>query len=129
MVLQAENLDKKIKLYMIYYDNSVERSTFNAMVERETEVFSNLIENKGRITIPFDIGDQSNPTLLQAHPIGWSPRRRSFSLTKDKRYNVIIDMREFMSKLPAVLHRAGFKIFPVQLEVPQRCVEHLCTGF
>ena len=42
---------------------------------------------------------------------------------------IIVDMREFRSELPSILHKRGFKIEPVTLEVgdyvltPQVCVE------
>ncbi|KAL9281913.1 DNA repair endonuclease UVH1 [Arabidopsis thaliana] len=47
----------------------------------------------------------------------------------EKETQVIVDMREFMSSLPNVLHQKGMKIIPVTLEVgdyilsPSICVE------
>lgn len=52
----------------------------------------------------------------------------SFSLESPS-FQVIVDMREFMSSLPNVLHQRGMRIIPVVLEVgdyilsPLMCVE------
>jgi DNA excision repair protein ERCC-4 len=58
-----------------------------------------------------------------------STRRAGGQLTVPTRLHVVVDMREFMSSLPSVLHQSGFKVMPATLEVgdyvlsPNMCVE------
>ena len=121
---EAENLDKPIKLYLIYYDNSVEQTTFRAQVQRENDIFANLIENKGRITIPLDVGELNKGAVrineekeIQVGGKSASGKKKAIMVHRERKQRIIVDMREFMSKLPAVLHRSGFLLYPVTLEV------------
>jgi DNA excision repair protein ERCC-4 len=56
-------------------------------------------------------------------------RRRGGQLSTPTRLHVVVDVREFMSSLPSILHQSGFKLMPVTLEVgdyvlsPDICVE------
>lgn len=41
---------------------------------------------------------------------------------------LVIDVREFMSSLPSVLHQQGLQIVPVTLEVPTFCATTLVAS-
>jgi hypothetical protein len=43
--------------------------------------------------------------------------RKAGGRQKDKSMQVVVDMREFNSSLPSVLHQQGMRIVPVTLEV------------
>lgn len=42
---------------------------------------------------------------------------------KQKEPNLVVDVREFMSSLPAVLYQQGLTLVPVTLEVSQSCLK------
>lgn len=63
----------------------------------------------------MDIASSPKPSLLRA-PVAES-RRKRWQVEKERRFRIVIDMREFMSRLPAVLHRMGFQLIPMTLEV------------
>jgi DNA excision repair protein ERCC-4 len=44
-------------------------------------------------------------------------RQRGGQLSVPTRLHVVVDVREFMSSLPSILHQSGFKLMPVTLEV------------
>lgn len=62
-----------------------------------------------------------NPALNDTYCACLPAGRRSRAIP----HRLVVDVREFMSGLPAVLHTQGFKITPITLEV---CVCGLVGG-
>lgn len=60
MAVQAEVPNRYLKLYLLSYKDSLEQHKYKSAVQKEIEVFADLIENKGRITIPLDLGATQN---------------------------------------------------------------------
>ena len=56
-------------------------------------------------------------------------RRRGGQLSAPSTPRLVVDVREFMSSLPSILHQSGFKLMPATIEVgdyvlsPDVCVE------
>uniref|UniRef100_A0A3Q7HUE6 ERCC4 domain-containing protein n=1 Tax=Solanum lycopersicum TaxID=4081 RepID=A0A3Q7HUE6_SOLLC len=131
---KAENPSRKVKVYFLFYEESTEVQKFEASVRRENGAFESLIRQKSLMMIPVDqdgrcLGlDSSNEpqsVISQNHVTRKAGGRRE----AEKEMQVIVDMREFMSTLPNVLHQKGMCIIPVTLEVgdyilsPLICVE------
>nr|XP_043608295.1 DNA repair endonuclease UVH1 [Erigeron canadensis] len=133
-VYKAENPSKKVKVYFLFYEDSTEVQKFEASIRRENGAFESLIRQKSMMMLPVD---------QVAHGLGLisasqteSPSKQNMVTRKaggqkeaSKEMQVIVDMREFMSSLPNVLHQKGMNIIPVTLEVgdyilsPKICVE------
>ncbi|KAD5316854.1 hypothetical protein R6Q59_032077 [Mikania micrantha] len=133
-IYKAENPSKKVKVYFLFYDDSTEVQKFEASIRRENGAFESLIRQKSMMMLPVD---------QVAHGLGLSSASETESPSKQnmvtrkaggqkearKEMQVIVDMREFMSSLPNVLHLKGMNIIPVTLEVgdyilsPAICVE------
>ncbi|KAI7738617.1 hypothetical protein M8C21_011478 [Ambrosia artemisiifolia] len=133
-VYKAENLSKRVKVYFLFYEDSTEVQKFEASIRRENGAFESLIRQKSMMMLPAD---------QVAHGLGLSSAGETESPSKQnmvtrkaggqkearKEMQVIVDMREFMSSLPNVLHQKGMNIIPVTLEVgdyilsPAICVE------
>ncbi|KAJ0779080.1 putative ERCC4 domain, RuvA domain 2, restriction endonuclease type II [Helianthus annuus] len=131
---KAENLSKKVKVYFLFYEDSTEVQKFEASIRRENGAFESLIRQKSMMMLPVD---------QVAHGLGLASANETESPSKQnmvtrkaggqkearKEMQVIVDMREFMSSLPNVLHQKGMNIIPVTLEVgdyilsPSICVE------
>ncbi|KAE8818498.1 DNA repair endonuclease UVH1 [Hordeum vulgare] len=133
-VYKAENPSKKLKVYFLFYEESSEVQKFESSIRRENEAFESLIRQKSLMMIPVD---QSGRCIGPTPANEPEPLFSQNSLTRKaggrkatgKDMQVIVDMREFMSSLPNVLHQKGIRIIPVTLEVgdyvlsPLICVE------
>ncbi|XP_014521464.2 DNA repair endonuclease UVH1 isoform X2 [Vigna radiata var. radiata] len=133
-VYKAENSSKRLKVYFLFYEASTEVQKFEASIRRENGAFESLIRQKSMMMIPVDQSGHSlglNSTLESdlTTPQNSVTRKAGGRKEADKEMQVIVDMREFMSSLPNVLHQKGMRIIPVTLEVgdyilsPLICVE------
>ncbi|XP_058224569.1 DNA repair endonuclease UVH1 isoform X2 [Rhododendron vialii] len=133
-IYKAENPTKRLKVYFLFYEDSTEVQKFEASIRRENGAFESLIRQKSLMMIPVD---QDGRCLGSSSSIEPESMTSQNSLTRkaggrkevEKEMQVIVDMREFMSSLPNVLHQKGMRIIPVTLEVgdyilsPLICVE------
>ncbi|XP_078438167.1 restriction endonuclease, type II-like superfamily protein isoform X2 [Wolffia australiana] len=130
-VYQAENPSKKLKVYFLLYEDSTEAQKFEACVRRENSAFESLIRQKSLMMIPIDQSIGPSPfkdgkSLSSQNSV---TRRAGGRIVPEKEMRVIVDMREFMSSLPNVLHQKGMRVIPLTLEVgdyilsPSICVE------
>ncbi|TPP67140.1 DNA repair endonuclease XPF [Fasciola gigantica] len=100
-------------VFFMLYENSVEEQCYLTSLRREKEAFESLIDLSSRIVIPKDA-----PLTILA----------SDQSVEDKHPRVIVDMREFRSELPALLHRKGLKVSPMTLSVADYILApHLCV--
>ncbi|XP_025794296.1 DNA repair endonuclease UVH1 isoform X3 [Panicum hallii] len=133
-VYKAENPSRKLKVYFLFYEDSTEVQKFESSIRRENEAFESLIRQKSLMMIPVDqdgrcigptLANEPDPLLCQNS----ITRKAGGKKAPEKEMQVIVDMREFMSSLPNVLHQKGIRIVPVTLEVgdyvlsPLICVE------
>jgi len=144
-VFQANHSDHKLKSYIMMYRNSAEEQAYLSALRKEKEAFEKLMKEKTTMVIPEhregrdrDGETEINPDLARnlaekasdpaVEDLGKSSRR-GFEHKKDSTPKVIVDMREFRSELPSILHKRGIDIEPVTLEVgdyiitPQMCIE------
>lgn len=132
-VYKAENPSKKLKVYFLFYEDSTEVQKFEASIRRENGAFESLIRQKSQMMIPVDQNGHCLGLNVSIEPLASSyqdsTRRSGGRKEIEKEMQVIVDMREFMSSLPNVLHQKGMSIIPVTLEVgdyilsPSICVE------
>ncbi|GAA0154544.1 endodeoxyribonuclease [Lithospermum erythrorhizon] len=133
-IYKAENPSRRLKVYFLFYEDSTEVQKYEASVRRENKAFESLIRQKSLMMIPVE---QDGPSLGLDSSIESQLTTSQNSITRkaggrkevEKEMQVIVDMREFMSSLPNVLHQKGMRIIPVTLEVgdyilsPSICVE------
>jgi DNA excision repair protein ERCC-4 len=134
-LFNAQNPSINLQVYLLRYEPSPEMDKFHALLARERNAFEELIKSKGAmakqiskevepIYKPIERADNS----VSANAITRKAGGRSL-LDKPDKIRVIVDVREFMSPLPAVLHAQGYNVIPVTLEVgdyilsPEICVE------
>ncbi|XP_030501669.2 DNA repair endonuclease UVH1 isoform X1 [Cannabis sativa] len=133
-VHKAENPSKKLKVYFLFYEDSTEVQKFEASIRRENGAFESLIRQKSLMMIPVDqeanyLGLNSSVEAQGTSSQNSITRKAGGRKEVEKEMQVIVDMREFMSSLPNVLHQKGMRIIPVTLEVgdyilsPSICVE------
>lgn len=133
-VYKAENPSIKLKVYFLFYEDSTEVQKFEASIRRENGAFESLIRQKSFMMIPIDqdghgLGLNSSTEAQATTSQNAITRKAGGRKEVEKEMQVIVDMREFMSSLPNVLHQRGMRIIPVVLEVgdyilsPLMCVE------
>ncbi|KAI8320507.1 hypothetical protein GQ54DRAFT_298589 [Martensiomyces pterosporus] len=123
------------QVYFLVYDNSLEEQRYLSTIRRERESFEKLIHEKSVLVIPIDstsdgrgsVGAQaaSSPgnALLQA--IASRNHRNARDLTRSigaigtaiDAPRVVVDVREFWSPLPSLLHASGFNVVPRTIDV------------
>ncbi|GAQ83327.1 Structure-specific endonuclease ERCC1-XPF [Klebsormidium nitens] len=137
---KAEHPERSLKVYFLLYEQSTEERKFESSIQRENAAFEALIKQKAIMTVPVDqdgrLAGTAAPqsatgvTFSTSGPGGTGiSTRKAGGRQKDRAMQVVVDMREFNSSLPSVLHQQGMKIVPVTLEVgdyilsPEVCVE------
>ena len=144
-VFQASHPDHKLKSYIMMYGNSAEEQAYLSSLRKEKQAFEKLSKEKKTMVIPEhregrdrDGDIEINPDLARnlavkasdpaVEELGKSSRR-GLDHKNESTPKVIVDMREFRSELPSILHKRGIDIEPVTLEVgdyiitPQMCIE------
>ena len=132
------NKNNFLRVYFLTYEDSLEEHKFLSSLKRERTAFENLIREKAHMSHSMNPLEEEKAlllhnnntidyknTLIAGGRINTSDSK-SFGIIKN---HVIVDVREFMSTLPAVLHSKSFHITPITLEVgdyilsPKHCVE------
>ena len=137
---QAANTDLAIRVYFLLYKGSVEEQAYLTTLRREKTAFESLIKAKTEMVVPEDRegrdvdnsvlsrgSDKASDLIMGGR--GAASTRRGGQEKSALSPRVIVDMREFRSELPSLLHKRGMDIEPVTLEVgdyiltPEICVE------
>ncbi|XP_068247046.1 DNA repair endonuclease XPF [Palaemon carinicauda] len=128
------------RVYFLMYKGTTEEQSYLTNIKREKEAFEYLIKEKASLVMPeyADGKGDDHPDLSR------DPRKASEIVTEETAntrkggeagpeekvaQTIIVDMREFRSELPALIHKRGIDIEPVTIEVgdyiltPDICVE------
>lgn len=130
-VYRSSHNDRNIRVYFLYYGGSVEEQRYLSSVRREKDAFTKLIKEKSTMSVVL---------TLDAH--GIEDPQEAFLRTINTRIagggrlaataqppRVVVDVREFRSSLPSLLHGRSMIIVPCMLTVgdyilsPNICIE------
>ncbi|KAH7884060.1 hypothetical protein F5I97DRAFT_1897941 [Phlebopus sp. FC_14] len=128
-VYRNSNPGLGVRVYFMLYQLSWEEHKYLAGLRREKEAFERLIKERGSMLLPIyedksagGKGDQLIKTISTRLAGG----RKELNMHRSQ---VIVDMREFRSTLPSLLHASGLLVIPATLTVgdyiltPDICVE------
>ncbi|KAK6192721.1 hypothetical protein SNE40_004145 [Patella caerulea] len=132
-VFRASRPGIPLRVYFLMYTSSVEEQNYLTTLRKEKEAFEHLIQQKGQMVI----SEQSDGKLEEDPELergttsanATTNSRKGGLPSQPKNRKVIVDMREFRSELPSLIHRRAIDIEPVTLEVgdyiltPDICVE------
>mmetsp|Transcript_521 Transcript_521/g.1858 ORF Transcript_521/g.1858 Transcript_521/m.1858 type:complete len:780 (+) Transcript_521:660-2999(+) len=135
-VYKASHPRAAARIYFLMYEASVESQKYLSTVNREKQAFESLIMQRKHLAptaVAMGPALADRDTTLEvggAHMTNSATRKGGGrnSLVAPRK-QVVIDMREFNSSLPCVLHQKGMDIHPVTLGVgdyilsPEICVE------
>ncbi|KAN0119590.1 MUS38-like protein [Hyaloscypha variabilis] len=130
-VYRSSHNDRNVRVYFLYYGGSVEEQRYLSSVRREKDAFTKLIKEKSTMSVVM---------TLDAH--GIEDPQEAFLRTINTRIagggrlaataqppRVVVDVREFRSSLPSLLHGRNMVIVPCMLTVgdyilsPNICIE------
>ncbi|GAB6022273.1 DNA repair endonuclease XPF [Chamberlinius hualienensis] len=133
-VYRASYPEIPLFIHFLIFENSSEEQRYLNGLRREKQAFEMLIQQKGEMVIPEERegkGDLVRDSRKASETVNASnsSRRGGYEEPSSIQQKVIVDMREFRSELPSLIHRRGIDIEPVTLEVgdyiltPDICVE------
>ncbi|XP_077406225.1 DNA repair endonuclease XPF [Vanacampus margaritifer] len=125
---------KPLRVYFLIYGGSTEEQKYLTGLSKEKKAFEHLIREKATMVIPEEREGREDTNLdlarnLEPANATTNTRKAGGQEQPQEPSRVIVDMREFRSELPSLLHRRGLDIEPVTLEVgdyiltPDICVE------
>ncbi|KKA26518.1 hypothetical protein TD95_004238 [Thielaviopsis punctulata] len=131
-VYRSSHADRDVRSYLLYYADSVEEERYLAAVRREKDAFSKLIRD--RASMALTLTDESEGTSAATPADSFLTRINTriaggASLAPAVPPRVVVDIREFRSSLPPLLHGLGIAVVPCHLTVgdyilsPRICVE------
>ncbi|CAG8453665.1 10156_t:CDS:10 [Dentiscutata heterogama] len=118
------------KVYFMIYKNSVEEQRYLSAIRKEKEAFEKLIYEKSIMAIPL-----GKPRIISRNPDDMFLRTTNTRIAGGREivqpvaHKIVVDIREFRSSLPSLLHAHGVEILPCTLKVgdyilsPDICVE------
>mmetsp|Transcript_31104 Transcript_31104/g.41503 ORF Transcript_31104/g.41503 Transcript_31104/m.41503 type:complete len:897 (-) Transcript_31104:112-2802(-) len=121
----------QLRVFFMLFEASSEEKNFLKSLEREQNSFERLIAHKKSMPLPVNtIGMTSTQEMQQASrgiagsyaggtlPLSVDTRTGRGKGRKDKeRRDIAVDVREFRSALPSILHQGGMRLAPVTLTV------------
>ncbi|XP_072938582.1 DNA repair endonuclease XPF [Epargyreus clarus] len=124
--------ERPSKVYFLIHDKTVEEQAYLTSLKREKRAFELLIQIKSVMVVPnYQDGKSDEYFNLnieeEAEPV--DTRKAGGQNANKEKPVVIVDMREFRSDLPALLHKRGINIEPVTIAIgdyiltPDICVE------
>ncbi|KAF2404451.1 DNA repair endonuclease XPF [Trichodelitschia bisporula] len=127
-VYRSCHTDRSVRVYFMYYSGSVEEQRYLGSSRREKDAFTKLIRERGNMAMTIDTANL-NPeeTFLRTINTRIAGGGRIAATTVQPR--VVVDVREFSSSLPSLLHGRGMEILPCMLTVgdyiltPKICIE------
>uniref|UniRef100_A0A8C2YYG1 Excision repair cross-complementation group 4 n=1 Tax=Cyclopterus lumpus TaxID=8103 RepID=A0A8C2YYG1_CYCLU len=133
-IYKASRPGKTLRVYFLIYGGSTEEQKYLTALSREKRAFEHLIREKATMVIPEERegrGDTNLDLARNLEPANATTNTRKAGGQEQPKEpsRVIVDMREFRSELPSLLHRRGLDIEPVTLDVgdyiltPDTCVE------
>ncbi|KAJ5092555.1 hypothetical protein NUU61_007425 [Penicillium alfredii] len=129
-VYRSSHSGREVKVYFIYYGGSVEEQRYLSAVRREKDSFTKLIREKSNmaVTLTHDkSAEDPQEQFLRTVNTRIAGGGRLAATASPPR--VVIDVREFRSALPSLLHGNSMIVIPCQLTVgdyiltPDICVE------
>jgi DNA excision repair protein ERCC-4 len=119
-----------MRIYFMLFEASAEEKNYLKALEREQNAFERLIQHKKSMPLPVNmLGPFSTQEMQQAGnssvasyskgslPLSMDTRTSQGKKKDGERRDVAVDVREFRSALPSILHQGGMRLAPATLTV------------
>ncbi|KAK4155130.1 hypothetical protein C8A00DRAFT_42185 [Chaetomidium leptoderma] len=130
-VYRSSHNDRNVRVYFLYYGGSVEEQRYLSTVRREKDAFTRLIKERASMSLVMTVdahgAEDPQEAFLRTINTRIAGGGRLAATAQPPR--VVVDVREFRSSLPSLLHGRSMVIVPCMLTVgdyilsPGVCVE------
>lgn len=130
-VYRSSHNDRGVRVYFLFYGGSVEEQRYLASVRREKDAFTKLIKERASMSVVMTTDshgvEDPQDAFLRTVNTRIAGGGRLAATAQPPR--VVVDVREFRSSLPSLLHARGIVVVPCMLTVgdyilsPHVCVE------
>ncbi|KAG6040490.1 hypothetical protein E4U39_007095 [Claviceps sp. Clav50 group G5] len=130
-VYRSSHNDRNVRVYFMYYGGSVEEQRYLSNVRREKDAFTKLIKERASMSLVMTVDphgmEDPQDVFLRTINTRIAGGGRLAATAQPPR--VVVDVREFRSSLPSLLHGRSMVIVPCMLTVgdyilsPTMCVE------
>ncbi|KAI1504886.1 DNA repair protein [Biscogniauxia marginata] len=130
-VYRSSHNDRNVRVYFMFYGGSVEEQRYLASVRREKDCFTKLIKERASMSVVMTVDahgvEDPQEAFLRTVNTRIAGGGRLAATAQPPR--VVVDVREFRSSLPSLLHGRSIEIVPCMLTVgdyvlsPNICVE------
>lgn len=128
-VYRSSHTDRTVKVFFMYYGGSVEEQRYLSAVRREKDAFTRLIKERGNMALTINPNANLAPeeSFLRTINTRIAGGGRLAATAQPPR--VVVDVREFRSSLPSLLHGKSIVVVPCMLTIgdyvltPQICIE------
>ncbi|KAI0019119.1 DNA repair protein [Xylariomycetidae sp. FL0641] len=131
-VYRSSHNDRAVRVYFMFYGGSVEEQRYLASVRREKDCFTKLIKERAAMSVVMTTdshgAEDPQEAFLRTVNTRIAGGGRLTAATAEQP-RVVVDVREFRSSLPSLLHGRSLNIVPCMLTVgdyilsPDICVE------
>jgi DNA excision repair protein ERCC-4 len=130
-VYRSSHNDRNVRVYFLYYGGSVEEQRYLSTVRREKDAFTKLIKERASMSVVLtvDAHGAEDPQEAFLRTINTRIAGGGKLAATAQPPRVVVDVREFRSSLPSLLHGRSMIIVPCMLTVgdyilsPTICVE------
>ncbi|PWZ00136.1 DNA repair protein [Testicularia cyperi] len=130
-IYRSANPGVGVRVYFLIYADSVEEQRYLSALRREKESFERLIREKSMMALPLAADgrpstEDADQRFLRTISSRIAGGQRTATAEPPR---IVVDMREFRSSLPSMLHAADIQVIPCTLQVgdyvltPTMCVE------
>lgn len=119
-----------LRVYFMLFESSAEEKNYLKALEREQNAFERLIQHKKSMPLPVNmLGPWTTQEMQQAGnavagsysggalPLSMDTRSGKGKRHDNQKRDVAVDVREFRSALPSILHQGGMRLAPATLTV------------
>lgn len=130
-VYRSSHNDRNVRVYFLYYGGSVEEQRYLSSTRREKDAFTKLIKEKANMSLvhTLDAHGIEDPQEAFLRTINTRIAGGGRLAATAEQPRVVVDVREFRSSLPSLLHGRNMVVVPCMLTVgdyvlsPSICVE------
>ncbi|KAI1436428.1 DNA repair endonuclease XPF [Xylaria sp. CBS 124048] len=130
-VYRSSHNDRNVRVYFMFYGGSVEEQRYLASVRREKDCFTRLIKERASMSVVMTVdakgAEDPQEAFLRTVNTRIAGGGRLTATAEQPR--VVVDVREFRSSLPSLLHGRNLNVIPCMLTVgdyilsPSICIE------
>ena len=128
-VYRSSHSNRNVRVYLMRYAHSVEEQRFFSSVRREKDAFTRIIKERGSMAMTLNDASRIDPQETFLRTVNTRIAGGGKLAATAAPPTVVVDVREFRSALPSLLHGRAMIVLPCQLTVgdyilsPEICIE------